>query len=163
RVTCRCGAWAAENSVPKKKKKNKKGEASGTGRIFEIWQDSGRRGLRASYRTKENRRNPARERGRPVMSFFGGGAAAKAQQQQALQQQAMEQEIEMLSDMYNRMVSSCHRKCIPVTYRDGELTKGESVCIDRCTAKFFDVNKLVGEQLQQMSAAAQNAAGAVVQ
>jgi hypothetical protein len=31
------------------------------------------------------------------------------------------------------------KKCIPKEYREGELNKGEGVCIDRCAAKFFDV------------------------
>ena len=39
------------------------------------------------------------------------------------------------------------------------MNKGESVCIDRCVAKFFEVNKKVGEKLQNMGAGAA-AAGA---
>lgn len=34
------------------------------------------------------------------------------------------------------------------------MNKGESVCIDRCVAKFFEVNKKVGEKLQAVGAAA---------
>ena len=52
---------------------------------------------------------------------------------------------------------SCHAKCINTRYAEGDLNKGESVCIDRCVAKFFEVNKKVGEKLQAMGA---NAAGA---
>lgn len=40
------------------------------------------------------------------------------------------------------------KKCIPGDYREGELNKGESVCIDRCTAKFFEVQMKVSEILQ---------------
>ncbi|KAI9143431.1 Tim10/DDP family zinc finger protein, partial [Paraphysoderma sedebokerense] len=58
-----------------------------------------------------------------------------------------EQEIEMVTDMFNRIVNSCHNKCIPPKYHDSELTKGESVCIDRCVAKFFEVNVKVGQKL----------------
>jgi import inner membrane translocase subunit TIM10 len=48
------------------------------------------------------------------------------------------------------MVDSCHSKCInPANYTDSELNKGESVCIDRCVAKYFDVNAKVGTKLQQ--------------
>jgi mitochondrial import inner membrane translocase subunit TIM10 len=35
------------------------------------------------------------------------------------------------------------------------LNKGESVCIDRCVAKYFEVNKKVGEKLQAVGANAQ--------
>lgn len=32
-------------------------------------------------------------------------------------------EIEMMSDMYNRMTAACHNKCIPPKYVDAELGK----------------------------------------
>lgn len=62
----------------------------------------------------------------------------------------------------NRLVSACHQKCIQPDankhrYAEGELLKGEAVCIDRCTGKFFEVNKKVGERLQQMGGQAQQA------
>ena len=40
------------------------------------------------------------------------------------------------------------------------MNKGESVCIDRCVAKFFEVNKKVGEKLQALGAGAAAAGGA---
>lgn len=50
---------------------------------------------------------------------------------------------------------SCHAKCISPRYAEGDLNKGESVCIDRCVAKYFEVNKKVGEKLQTAGANAQ--------
>lgn len=50
------------------------------------------------------------------------------------------------------------KKCIPTDYREGELNKGEGVCIDRCSAKFFEVQMKVSEQLQS-EAQAKGAAG----
>lgn len=38
-------------------------------------------------------------------------------------QMVQELEIEMMSDMYNRLVSACHQKCIPVKYHEPELGK----------------------------------------
>lgn len=32
-------------------------------------------------------------------------------------------EIEMMSDMYNRLIGACHRKCIPIKYYEPELGK----------------------------------------
>ena len=52
---------------------------------------------------------------------------------------------------------SCHNKCVSARYAEGDLNKGESVCIDRCVAKFFEVNKKVGEKLQNMGAGAAGA------
>jgi import inner membrane translocase subunit TIM10 len=40
------------------------------------------------------------------------------------------------------------KKCVPREYREGELNKGESVCIDRCASKFFDVQMKISELLQ---------------
>jgi len=52
-----------------------------------------------------------------------------------------------------RLQQACIRKCIPNTYREGEINKGEGVCIDRCTSKFFDVQLKVSELLQSEAAA----------
>ena len=52
-----------------------------------------------------------------------------------------------------RLSDSCHRKCVPAEYREGELNKGESVCLDRCASKFFDVNLKVSEKMQSQAAA----------
>ncbi|EJD04370.1 uncharacterized protein FOMMEDRAFT_83876 [Fomitiporia mediterranea MF3/22] len=64
-------------------------------------------------------------------------------------------ELDMITDMYNRLLSMCYTKCIGQRFTDGELNKGESVCVDRCVAKFFEVNKKVGEKMQQAGANAQ--------
>lgn len=62
----------------------------------------------------------------------------------------------------NRIVSSCHAKCIqpdPLKgrYAEPELLKGEAVCIDRCTMKFFEVNDKVSQRMQAMGGQAQMA------
>jgi import inner membrane translocase subunit TIM10 len=54
---------------------------------------------------------------------------------------------------------TCHTKCISTRYAEPDLNKGESVCIDRCVAKFFEVNKKVGEKMQAIGAANQAAGG----
>ncbi len=53
----------------------------------------------------------------------------------------------------SRMVKVCTAKCIDKSYREGELAKGESVCLDRCAAKFFEVHQTISEQLQKEGAA----------
>ncbi|KAJ8507533.1 hypothetical protein ONZ45_g9594 [Pleurotus djamor] len=69
-------------------------------------------------------------------------------------------ELDTVTDFFNRMVSSCHAKCISTRYSEADLNKGESVCIDRCVAKFNEVQKKVGEKLQNRGAAAANGGGA---
>lgn len=49
-------------------------------------------------------------------------------------------ELDMITDVFNRLVTSCHAKCISEKYAEPDLNKGEGVCIDRCTAKFFEVS-----------------------
>ena len=39
-------------------------------------------------------------------------------------QVAIDLQFEMMGDMYNRMIISCHKKCIAPRYRDPDLTKG---------------------------------------
>ena len=51
------------------------------------------------------------------------------------------------------MMRVCSAKCIDKTYREGELTKGESVCLDRCASKFFEAHQTISEQLQKEGAA----------
>ncbi|KAL7304431.1 mitochondrial import inner membrane translocase subunit Tim10 [Trichogramma pretiosum] len=67
-----------------------------------------------------------------------------------------ELEIEMMSDMYNRMTQACHKKCIAPKYAENELGKGEAVCIDRCVAKYLDVHERVGKKLTQISMQEEN-------
>ncbi|KAJ9628828.1 protein transporter tim10 [Taxawa tesnikishii (nom. ined.)] len=87
------------------------------------------------------------------MSFLFGGA--RPQPSSAEKIAAAEAEIDMVSDMYNRLVETCTKKCIPPTYREGDLNKGESVCLDRCVSKFFEVNIKVSEKMQGEAAGRQ--------
>ncbi|KAJ5170225.1 uncharacterized protein N7500_003008 [Penicillium coprophilum] len=79
------------------------------------------------------------------MSFLFGGAPKMSSAEKIA---AAETEVEMISDMFNRLTESCTKKCIPADYREGDLNKGESVCLDRCVSKFFDVNIKVSEKMQ---------------
>ncbi len=60
-------------------------------------------------------------------------------------------EIEMMTDMYSRLTNACHRKCVSPKYRESELQKGESVCIDRCVAKYLEVHERIGKKLTEIS------------
>ncbi|KAF8735743.1 hypothetical protein AX14_001533 [Amanita brunnescens Koide BX004] len=67
-------------------------------------------------------------------------------------------ELDTVTDFFNRMVSSCYAKCISQRFAEGDLNKGENVCIDRCVSKYNEVQKKIGEKLQARGAA--NAASA---
>ncbi|KAK4116709.1 hypothetical protein N656DRAFT_724341 [Canariomyces notabilis] len=84
------------------------------------------------------------------MSFFGFG---KPQPTSAEKIAAVENELKVLTEMHNRMLKICSAKCLDRTYREADLSKGEAVCLDRCSAKFFDAHQSVSEQLQREGAA----------
>ncbi|KAI6190661.1 Zf-Tim10-DDP domain-containing protein [Aphelenchoides bicaudatus] len=62
-----------------------------------------------------------------------------------------ELEMEMMSDMYKRMTNACQQKCVASHYKEGDLTKGEAVCLDRCVAKYLDVHERLGKVLTSMT------------
>lgn len=70
---------------------------------------------------------------------------------QAQLEMVAELEMEMMSDMYRRMTSACQQKCISTRYNEGDLTKGEAVCLDRCVAKYLEVHEKLGKRLTSMS------------
>ncbi|CAG0879305.1 unnamed protein product [Cyprideis torosa] len=61
-------------------------------------------------------------------------------------------ELEMLGDMFARMTNSCRQKCIATKYHEGDLSKGEAVCLDRCVAKYLEVHERIGTKLQALTA-----------
>ena len=84
------------------------------------------------------------------MSFLGlGGKSNQASVSTSAKLEAAETELDMVTDMFNRLVDGCHKKCIS-NYSDGELSKNEALCLDRCVAKYFDVNTKIGEEMQKM-------------
>uniref|UniRef100_UPI00358F0911 mitochondrial import inner membrane translocase subunit Tim10 n=1 Tax=Myxine glutinosa TaxID=7769 RepID=UPI00358F0911 len=68
-----------------------------------------------------------------------------------MQNLAAELEVDMMADMYNRLTSSCRKKCIPPGPREAELGKAESVCLDRCVAKYLSVHETLGRRLATLS------------
>ena len=46
---------------------------------------------------------------------------------------------------FNSMLETCRLRCL--NEEKGELTKGENLCIDRCTIKFFKVANYIDELL----------------
>ena len=93
------------------------------------------------------------------MSFLGfGSTAPQPTSEQKIT--AAETELEMVTDMFNRLSKSCTQKCIPKEYKEGELNKGESVCLDRCVAKFFEVNIKVFHPVPFLSFCAWEGGGA---
>jgi import inner membrane translocase subunit TIM10 len=81
------------------------------------------------------------------MSFLFGGRPQLSSEEKISR---AELELEMVTDMATRLSNACMKKCIPTDYREGDLNKGESVCLDRCVSKFFEVNIKISEKMSQM-------------
>ncbi|CCE65952.1 hypothetical protein TPHA_0N01710 [Tetrapisispora phaffii CBS 4417] len=83
------------------------------------------------------------------MSLFGlGGGQPQLTSEQKIQN--AESELDLVTDMFNKLVDNCHKKCISTNYADGALDKNEASCLDRCVAKYFEANVKVGENMQKM-------------
>ena len=56
--------------------------------------------------------------------------------------------------LIHRLVESCTQKCVAPNYNDGELAKGESVCLDRCFAKYVETQEQIGKKMNELQAQA---------
>lgn len=77
------------------------------------------------------------------MSHKAAEEAAQAAAAMAMAATELEYRVELL----NRMVASCHEKCSAKPYKEGILSVGESSCVDRCAAKYWQVVAIVGQLL----------------
>ncbi len=63
---------------------------------------------------------------------------------------AAKTEMEMMTDLFNRMSATCYKKCIP-KHADPDLSVGEMACTDRCVGKYMDAHERVGKVMQKVS------------
>lgn len=77
---------------------------------------------------------------------FSNPTLSKPMDEEKVAMAQAQQELEAITDMYNRMMDQCFRKCV-THYNEADLTKGESTCVERCVFKYLDVHKKVGERL----------------
>ena len=75
------------------------------------------------------------------MSWFRGGSSTSPAADARLT--AAKIEMEMMTDLFNKMSSVCQRKCI-ASVREAELHVGEMSCIDRCVGKYLQAHEEVG-------------------
>ncbi|KAK6454947.1 uncharacterized protein RJT20DRAFT_795 [Scheffersomyces xylosifermentans] len=85
-----------------------------------------------------------------IITICHGGAPQVSSQQKL---QAAEAELDMVTGMFNELVSQCHKKCINKTYSESDVTKQEALCLDRCVSKYFETNVQVGENMQKLGQA----------
>ncbi|CCK72327.1 Tim12p KNAG_0J02480 [Huiozyma naganishii CBS 8797] len=60
-----------------------------------------------------------------------------------------EVQFDAMNTTFNNILDTCLQKCISTEgYSEGDLTKGEMCCIDRCVAKMHYANRLIGAYVQ---------------
>lgn len=64
-------------------------------------------------------------------------------------------EMDMMTDMFNKIAANCHKKCISSKYREPDLSKGEAICLDRCVAKWTEIHEKIGHKLVAVETANQ--------
>ena len=52
--------------------------------------------------------------------------------------------MEMYTDLYRKLTSSCFAKCASRKHKEADLHLGEMTCIDRCVSKYMDAQQKVG-------------------
>ena len=58
-------------------------------------------------------------------------------------------EMEMYTDLFNKIASSCFQKCASRRHREADLSLGEMTCADRCVSKYLEGQQLIGVVLQK--------------
>lgn len=64
-------------------------------------------------------------------------------------------EQDMMQDMYSKMSDACYKLCITKSYKQEELHKGETVCLDRCVSKYIQTHETLGAILGELTAQTQ--------
>lgn len=57
-------------------------------------------------------------------------------------------QYDALNGLLETIRKTCCQKCIPLDYGEGDLTKGESECTNRCVAKFMEGHKVIGNLVE---------------
>ncbi|KIJ47327.1 hypothetical protein M422DRAFT_226449 [Sphaerobolus stellatus SS14] len=84
-----------------------------------------------------------------MASLFGrGGGGSQNAGVNSAKVEMAELQMDMMTDMFQRLSNSCFNKCVSTRYSENNLTAGESLCIDRCVAKYIDTTNKVGERMQ---------------
>jgi mitochondrial import inner membrane translocase subunit TIM10 len=55
-------------------------------------------------------------------------------------------QIQIQQDVFKRLRDTCFQKCVG-GFRESDLTGGETVCVERCVAKFMHAYEIIGARV----------------
>mmetsp|Transcript_25734 Transcript_25734/g.43745 ORF Transcript_25734/g.43745 Transcript_25734/m.43745 type:complete len:104 (-) Transcript_25734:1320-1631(-) len=84
------------------------------------------------------------------MNFFGQSEQKPAGPDPVF---AATTEMEMYTNLFNKIAAQCFSKCATKKHRDMDLQLGEMSCADRCVAKYLEAQEKVGVVLQKANEA----------
>lgn len=67
--------------------------------------------------------------------------------------EAAKAEMEMYTDLFNKMSSSCFSKCASKKHHEEDLQLGEMSCVDRCVGKYMESQERIGLVFQKFNEA----------
>mmetsp|Transcript_31169 Transcript_31169/g.73455 ORF Transcript_31169/g.73455 Transcript_31169/m.73455 type:complete len:104 (+) Transcript_31169:156-467(+) len=85
------------------------------------------------------------------MNFFGGAEEAKPAGPDPVF--AAKTEMEMYTDLFNKIASTCFSKCASRKHKEPDLSLGEMTCADRCVSKYLEGQERIGVVLQKANEA----------
>mmetsp|Transcript_16315 Transcript_16315/g.37749 ORF Transcript_16315/g.37749 Transcript_16315/m.37749 type:complete len:102 (+) Transcript_16315:105-410(+) len=94
------------------------------------------------------------------MNFFGGEEAKPAGPDPVF---AAKTEMEMYTDLFNKIAATCFQKCANRKHKEPDLSLGEMTCTDRCVTKYLEGQQLIGVVLQKANEAQTQQAAAAQQ
>lgn len=82
--------------------------------------------------------------------MFGLGGTVKPNITTKQKFEIAETELDMVTVTFNKLVALCYNKCINRSYNEVEISKQESLCLDRCVSKYFETNINIGDHMQEL-------------
>lgn len=82
------------------------------------------------------------------MSLFIDNGSISPQGVSSQRMELAEFQYDGLNGLLETIRKRCAEKCIPLDYGEGDITKGEGECTNRCVAKFMQGHRVIGNMVE---------------